>query len=237
MSTKLLFRDDPYQPSASAEVIDLTERGIILDQTVFYAMGGGQPGDVGTMSLPDGRTIAISNTVWNDEAKTQVAHVVSPEGLQPTIGDRVEIALDWPRRYARMKVHTALHLLSVALPFPVTGGSIGDSEGRLDFDIQDAGLDKDEIAAKVNAMIVQGAEVTERWITDAELDANPGLVKTMSVKPPRGSGHVRLVEIEGLDLQPCGGTHVRNTQEIGQIAVTQIEKKGKQNRRVRIALV
>jgi misacylated tRNA(Ala) deacylase len=237
MSTKLLFRNDPYQPSASAEVIDLTERGILLDQTVFYAMGGGQPGDVGTMTLPDGRTIAISNTVWNDEAKTQVAHVVSPEGLQPTIGDRVEIALDWPRRYARMKVHTALHLLSVALPFPVTGGSIGDSEGRLDFDIQDAGLDKDEIAAKVNAMIVQGAEVTERWITDAELDANPGLVKTMSVKPPRGSGHVRLVEIEGLDLQPCGGTHVRNTQEIGQIAVTQIEKKGKQNRRVRIALV
>jgi len=237
MSTKLLFRDDPYQPSASAKVIDLTERGILLDQTVFYAMGGGQPGDVGTMTLPDGRTIAISNTVWNDEAKTQVAHVVSPEGLQPTIGDRVEITLDWPRRYARMKVHTALHLLSVALPFPVTGGSIGDSEGRLDFDIQDAGLDKDEIAAKVNAMIVQGAEVTERWITDAELDANPGLVKTMSVKPPRGSGHVRLVEIEGLDLQPCGGTHVRNTQEIGQIAVTQIEKKGKQNRRVRIALV
>jgi misacylated tRNA(Ala) deacylase len=237
MSTKLLFRNDPYQPSASAEVIDLTERGILLDQTVFYAMGGGQPGDVGTMTLPDGRTIAISNTVWNDEAKTQVAHVVSPEGLQPTIGDRVEIALDWPRRYARMKVHTALHLLSVALPFPVTGGSIGDGEGRLDFDIQDAGLDKDEIAAKVNAMIVQGAEVTERWITDAELDANPGLVKTMSVKPPRGSGHVRLVEIEGLDLQPCGGTHVRNTREIGQIAVTQIEKKGKQNRRVRIALV
>ena len=236
MSTKLLFRDDPYQPSASAEVIDLTEHGIILDQTVFYAMGGGQPGDVGTMTLADGRTIAISNTVWNDEAKTQVAHVVSPEGLQPTIGDRVEIALDWPRRYARMKVHTALHLLSVALPFPVTGGSIGDGEGRLDFDIQDAGLDKDEIAAKVNTMIVQGAEVTERWITDAELDANPGLVKTMSVKPPRGSGHVRLVEIEGLDLQPCGGTHVRNTQEIGQIAVTQIEKKGKQNRRVRIAL-
>jgi misacylated tRNA(Ala) deacylase len=237
MSTKLLVRDDPYQPSASAEVIDLTERGILLDQTVFYAMGGGQPGDVGTMTLPDGRTIAISNTVWNDEAKTQVAHVVSPEGLQPTIGDRVEIALDWPRRYARMKVHTALHLLSVALPFPVTGGSIGDGEGRLDFDIQDAGLDKDQIAAKVNAMIVQGAEVRERWITDAELDANPGLVKTMSVKPPRGSGHVRLVEIEGLDLQPCGGTHVRNTQEIGQIAVTQIEKKGKQNRRVRIALV
>jgi misacylated tRNA(Ala) deacylase len=237
MSTKLLFRDDPYQPSASAEVINLTERGILLDQTVFYAMGGGQPGDVGTMTLPDGRTIAVSNTVWNDEAKTQVAHVVSPEGPQPTIGDRVEIALDWPRRYARMKVHTALHLLSVALPFPVTGGSIGDGEGRLDFDIQDAGLDKDEIAAKVNAMIVQGAEVTERWITDAELDANPGLVKTMSVKPPRGSGHVRLVEIEGLDLQPCGGTHVRNTQEIGQIAVTQIEKKGKQNRRVRIALV
>jgi misacylated tRNA(Ala) deacylase len=236
MPTELLFRTDAYAPTANATVVGLSQQGIILDQTIFYAMGGGQPGDVGTLTLSDGRTIAIANAVWSDEAKTEIAHVVPPEGLLPAIGDTVELALDWRRRYARMKVHTALHLLSVALPYPVTGGSIGDGEGRLDFDIQDAGLDKEEIGAKVNAMIAQAAEISERWITDAELDANPGLVKTMSVKPPRGSGRVRLVEIEGLDLQPCGGTHVRNTMEIGKIAVTQIEKKGKQNRRVRIAL-
>jgi misacylated tRNA(Ala) deacylase len=236
MATVLLFRDDAYALTATATVVGLSQHGIILDQTIFYAMGGGQPGDVGTLTLSDGRTVAIVNAVWSDEAKTEIAHVVPPEGLLPAIGDTVELALDWPRRYARMKVHTALHLLSVALPYPVTGGSIGDGEGRLDFDIQDAGLDREEIAAKVNGMINQGAEVSERWITDAELDANPGLVKTMSVKPPRGSGRVRLVEIEDLDLQPCGGTHVRNTQEIGRIVVTQIEKKGKQNRRVRIAL-
>ena len=148
MATDLLFRDDPYSPSASARVIGLSQHGIILDRTVFYAMGGGQPGDVGTMTLSDGRTIAITNAVWNDETKTDIAHVVPPEGLLPAVGDTVELALDWSRRYARMKVHTALHLLSVALPYPVTGGSIGDGEGRLDFDIQDAGLDKEEIAPR-----------------------------------------------------------------------------------------
>jgi misacylated tRNA(Ala) deacylase len=136
-----------------------------------------------------------------------------------------------------MRVHTALHLLSVVLPYPVTGGAIGEGDGRLDFDIQEAGLDKADLTEKLNALIARDAPVGERWITDEELDANPGLVKTMSVKPPRGSGRVRLVEIEGIDLQPCGGTHVRRTGEIGAVAVTDIEKKGKQNRRVRIALV
>jgi misacylated tRNA(Ala) deacylase len=133
-----------------------------------------------------------------------------------------------------MRVHTALHLLSVVLPYPVTGGAIGHGEGRLDFDIQEAGLDKAEITAKLQALVERDAPVSFRWITDEELDANPGLVKTMSVKPPRGSGRVRLVEIQGIDLQPCGGTHVRRTGEIGLVSVTDIEKKGKQNRRVRI---
>ena len=155
----------------------------------------------------------------------------------PAPGEKITAAIHWPTRFERMRVHTALHLLSVALPYPVTGGSIGDGEGRLDFDIPDAGLDKDELTAELMAMVGRDAKVKERWITDAELDANPGLVKTMSVQPPRGSGRIRLVEIEGLDLQPCGGTHVRSTGEIGRVAVTQIEKKGKQNRRVRIALV
>jgi len=147
----------------------------------------------------------------------------------------VTLRLDWPTRHKRMRMHTALHLLSVALPYPVTGGSIGEEESRLDFDIPDAGLDKDAITAKVAEMIATGAKVSERWITDEELDANPGLVKTLSVKPPRGTGRVRLVEIAGIDLQPCGGTHVRSLDEIGAVQVTKIEKKGQQNRRVRLA--
>ena len=238
MATELLFRDDAYLAKAEAIVLGLTERGgIRLDRTVFYATGGGQPGDFGTLTRADGTTLPISTAVWNDAAKSEIAHV-PPEGADlPVAGEAVSIAIHWPTRYERMRIHTALHLLSVALPYPVTGGSIGDGEGRLDFDIPDAGLDKDALTAKLMAMVATNAAVTERWITDAELDANPALVKTMSVQPPRGSGRVRLVEIEGIDLQPCGGTHVRRTGEIGGVAVTQIEKKGKQNRRVRIALV
>src|SRR4029077_7168289 len=149
----------------------------------------------------------------------------------------VKASIDWPTRHARMRMHTALHLLSAVLPYPVTGGSIGETESRLDFDIPEAGLDKDAITQKLTKMIAADAEVRARWITSAELEANSGLVKTMSVKPPMGSGRVRLVEIVGYDLQPCGGTHVRRTSEIGRIAVTQVEKKGKMNRRVRLAFV
>ena len=159
-----------------------------------------------------------------------------PAPLPLNIGDTVTAAIDWDKRYGRMRMHTALHLLSAALPYAVTGGSVGDSESRLDFDIPEAGLDKDAITAQVNEMIASGAAVSSRWISDAELEANPGLVKTMSVKPPMGTGKVRLIEIAGLDLQPCGGTHVRGVTEIGAVRVTQIEKKGKQNRRVRLAL-
>jgi misacylated tRNA(Ala) deacylase len=151
------------------------------------------------------------------------------------VGDAVTAEIDWDKRYARMRMHTALHLLSAVLPYAVTGGSVGDADGRLDFDIPEAGLDKDAIAAKLAEMIATDATVSSRWISDAELEANPGLVKTMSVKPPMGTGRVRLIEIENLDLQPCGGTHVRNVSEIGSVRVTGIEKKGKQNRRVRIA--
>jgi misacylated tRNA(Ala) deacylase len=185
---------------------------------------------------PDGREIPIVNAVYGEDRKA-ITHVPAPgaeHGLKE--GDAVTARLDWARRHPRMRVHTALHLLSVVLPYPVTGGAIGEGDGRLDFDIPDAGLDKAELTEKLNALIARDAPVTDRWITDEELDANPGLVKTMSVKPPRGSGRVRLVEIAGIDLQPCGGTHVRATAEIGRVAVTDIEKKGKQNRRVRIAL-
>lgn len=236
-ATTLLFRDDAYADSCSATVLGVTpEGGVILDRTVFYAQGGGQPGDVGALVRGGGERIEVANTVYGAD-RTQVLHLVGAENVSRFApGETVEPQLDWERRFKRMRVHTALHLLSVVLPYPVTGGSIGDGDGRLDFDIPDAGLDKVEINEKLNALIARDAPVTERWITDEELDANPGLVKTMSVKPPRGSGRVRLVEIEGIDLQPCGGTHVRRTGEIGQVTITDIEKKGKQNRRVRIKL-
>jgi misacylated tRNA(Ala) deacylase len=235
MTTTLLFRDDAYARECEATVLAMTpEGGVVLDRTVFYAQGGGQPGDVGAIADGDGREIAIANTVYGPD-RSSIVHV--PAGPCPlTPGDRVTARLDWERRYARMRIHTALHLLSVVLPFPVTGGAIGDGDGRLDFDIPEAGLDKSELTERLNELIARDAAVAERWITDAELDANPNLVKTMSVKPPRGAGRVRLIEIDGSDLQPCGGTHVRSTGEIGRVAVTDIEKKGKQNRRVRIAL-
>jgi misacylated tRNA(Ala) deacylase len=230
-----LFRDDPYLRTTPAVVSEVRpDGGIVLDRTVFYAQGGGQPGDVGFIRRADGTVIAVTNTVYAPD-RTGIVHLAEP-GSNLQVGEQVTAEIDWDRRYARMRVHTALHLLSVVLPYPVTGGSIGDGEGRLDFDIQEAGLDKAEITEKLAALVERDAPVTFSWITDEELDANPGLVKTMSVKPPRGSGRVRLVAIEGIDLQPCGGTHVARTGEIGRILVTDIEKKGKQNRRVRIKL-
>jgi len=232
-ATEPLYREDPYRTTCAAAVVAVTPDGVVLDRTVFYPQGGGQPGDQGLLTLPNGRDIRIRNVVYGPD-RAQIVHQL--EGAPPEIGETVSLALDWPLRHKRMRVHTALHLLSVVLPYPVTGGAIGDGEGRLDFDIPDAGLDRSEITDKLNALVARDAPVRERWITDEELDANPGLVKTMAVKPPRGTGRVRLVEIEAIDLQPCGGTHVRRTGEIGPVRVTDIEKKGKQNRRVRIAL-
>jgi misacylated tRNA(Ala) deacylase len=237
MATDCLFREDSYMQDCEARVVALTEQGgIVLDRTVFYANSGGQPGDSGTLTTADGTRIVIDNAVYTDTAKTEIAHVPAAGAPALKPGDAVKVSIDWGRRHARMRMHTALHLLSAVLPYAVTGGSVGESESRLDFDIPEAGLDKDAITARINEMIASDAPVTSRWISDAELEANPGLVKTMSVKPPMGTGRVRLIEIAGLDLQPCGGTHVRSTKEIGAVRVTQIEKKGKQNRRVRLAL-
>jgi misacylated tRNA(Ala) deacylase len=234
--TEPLFRDDAYLREAPATVLAIDERGgVILDRTVFYAQGGGQPGDRGEIVRADGAVIAVVNAVYGADRKA-IVHLPAERAAPPAVGETVTARLDWATRWPRMRVHTALHLLSVALPFPVTGGQIGEGEGRLDFDIPEAGLDRAAIEAKLAEMIAADAAVTTEWITDAELEANPGLVKTMSVKPPTGQGRVRLVRIAGLDLQPCGGTHVRATGEIGRVSVTGIEKKGKQNRRVRIAL-
>src|SRR6478609_11385755 len=237
MATECLFRDDSYLQECAARVVAVTEQGgIVLDRTVFYANSGGQPGDSGALTTADGKTVPIANAVYTDAAKSEIAHVPTAGATALSVGDAVSAAIDWDRRHARMRMHTALHLLSAVLPYAVTGGSVGEAESRLDFDIPEGGLDKDAITAKLAEMIATGAAVSSRWISDAELEANPGLVKTMSVKPPMGTGRVRLIEIAGLDLQPCGGTHVKALSEIGAIAITGIEKKGKQNRRVRIAL-
>jgi misacylated tRNA(Ala) deacylase len=237
MSTDCLFREDSYLEACDATVVGLTEAGgVVLDRTVFYAASGGQPADRGVLTRSSGEPMSIEGAIYTGPEKTEVAHLPALKGsarIEP--GEPVHAAIDWNLRYARMRMHTALHLLSAALPYPVTGGSVGDTDGRLDFDIPEAGLDKEEITAALARMIAAGAEVRSRWISDAELAANPHLVKTMSVKPPIGTGRVRLIEIVGYDLQPCGGTHVRRTDEIGDVRVTQIEKKGKQNRRVRIA--
>ena len=238
MPTDCLFRDDSYLKQCQARVVAITDQGgVVLDRTVFYASSGGQPGDSGAITTANGVRIPIETAVYTDAAKAEIAHVPGPSSPALKAGDTVTVTIDWDKRYARMRMHTALHLLSAALPYPVTGGSVAESEGRLDFDIPDAGLDKDAITAKVAEMIASNAAVSSRWINDEELAANPGLVKTMSVKPPMGTGRVRLIEIAGFDLQPCGGTHVRSVGEIGAVRVTQIEKKGKQNRRVRLALV
>ena len=238
MATDCLFRDDSYLKDCDATVVAIEPNGgIVLDRTVFYAASGGQPADRGTLVSKAGAAIPIANVIFTDPGKTIIAHGPAPGAPPVAVGDTVRAEIDWPIRHARMRMHTALHLLSAVLPYPVTGGSVGEAESRLDFDIPDAGLDKDAITAKLAEMVASHAAVTGRWVADAELEANPGLVKTMSVKPPMGTGRVRLIEIAGLDLQPCGGTHVRSTAEIGAVRVTQVEKKGKLNRRVRLALV
>lgn len=235
--TEPLFRDDAYLRTCEADVVRVNDRGgILLDRTIFYATGGGQPGDTGHLELDDGSRIEIGTTVY-DEHRTGIVHVPAEGQNLPEPGTRVVAHLDWARRYRLMRMHTALHLLSVALPYPVTGGQIGDPEGRLDFDMSDGQIDREALVETLNTLASGDHEVTSEWITDEELDANPGLVKTMSVKPPRGSGKVRLVRIGGdVDLQPCGGTHVQRTSEIGRLELGKIENKGKQNRRVRIRL-
>ena len=233
--TDPLFRADAYLSETTSTVLAAEPRGIALESSLFYPQGGGQPGDRGALILADGRRVEIVNAVYDADRKT-ILHVPAEGAPLPNAGETVTLTLDWPTRYRRMRAHTALHLLSVVLPYPVTGGSVGEGEGRLDFDSGDVAFDRADIERRLNDLVATDAEVSTQWITDEELAANPGLVKTMKVKPPTGQGRVRLVEIAGLDLQPCGGTHVLRTSEIGRAEVTGIEKKGKMNRRVRIKL-
>jgi misacylated tRNA(Ala) deacylase len=237
--TEQLYRADAYLRDCAARVLAVNERGgIVLDRTVFYAAAGGQPGDKGALHLQGGGSCPIATTVY-DADKTTIVHVAAEGGTPPAAGQAVRAVVDWDTRARLMRMHTALHLLCALVKFPVTGGQVGAEEGRLDFDIEDASaVDKDRLTADLNALIAADHPVAERWISDAELEANPGLVRTMAVKPPVGSGRVRLVAIGvdgSVDLQPCGGTHIKGTAEIGRVAVTKIEKKGKLNRRIRVA--
>jgi misacylated tRNA(Ala) deacylase len=234
--TEELFRADAYLKSCEATVTAVDDAGIRLDRTVFYPMGGGQPGDIGALRRADGSAIAIADT-RKGAAPGEIVHVPAPGQTALAVGDHVTAEIDWARRHRLMRMHTTLHLLCAVVPAGVTGGQIGDAKSRLDFDVGELTLDKDEIARKLNELIAQDAVVAPRWISDDELAAQPELVRTMSVKPPSGQGKVRLLDIAGIDLQPCGGTHVARTGEIGPVAVEKIENKGKRNRRVVVALV
>ncbi|HEX5319964.1 MAG TPA: alanyl-tRNA editing protein [Stellaceae bacterium] len=231
--TELLFREDGYLRSCAARVTAVDERGIRLDRTVFYPNGGGQPGDTGVLRLGSGETVTIADAVKGEG--DEVIHVPAAGAPFLAPGQEVTAEIDWERRHRLMRMHTCLHLLCAVVPGAVTGGQVSDGRGRLDFDVPGSALDKDAIAAGINKLIAEGHEAAPRWIADDELAARPELVRTMSVKPPMGAGRVRLMEIAGVDLQPCGGTHVRNTAEIGPVAITKIENKGRQNRRVNIA--
>ncbi|MFQ6548506.1 alanyl-tRNA editing protein [Aestuariibius sp. 2305UL40-4] len=237
--TEKLFMTDPYLQEAPGRVAQITrEGGIILDRTIFYAEGGGQPGDAGTLAWAGGET-AIA-TARKGEGGTVVLMPADSATLPPEGADLTQ-RLDWDRRHRHMRMHTALHLLSVIVPLPVTGGAIGAEKSRLDFAMENPPEDKAALEDQLNALAARDLPVTEEWITDAELEANPGLVKTMSVKPPSGAGRVRLVRIgpepDSVDLQPCGGTHVRTTGEIGELRIGKVEKKGRLNRRINLHLV
>lgn len=232
--TTWLFRDTPYQQSCEARVIAADASGLVLDRTIFYPHGGGQPGDTGTLVREDGSVLPIVDT-RKGEAPGSIVHVLPAGAIAPVAGETLRLALDWERRYAHMRMHSTCHLLSAVLPFPVTGGSIRRDSARLDFDMPSSAGDKADIAAKVNALIEADHTITTEWIDDAAFAARDDLVRTLAVAPPRGGGRVRLVRVEGVDLQACGGTHVARTREIGTIVVAKIENKGRQNRRVEIA--
>jgi misacylated tRNA(Ala) deacylase len=235
MSTELLFRDDAYLRTATARVQAIDARGIELDRTVFYPLGGGQAGDSGALLRANGERVVIADT-RKGERPDCVRHVPAAGAVLLEPGEPVTLEIDWPRRYRLMRLHTALHLLSCVIVAPVTGGNIVPEKGRLDFDIELAALDARHIEIETNRLIASAVATETAWITDAELDAQPELVKTMSVQPPRGLGRVRLLRIPGIDLQPCGGTHVANVAEIGAIRVLRIRSEGRHNRRVEIAL-
>ena len=231
--TEQLFAEDAYARSCDARVIHSAPGAIQLDRTVFYAAGGGQPGDSGVLKLADGTEIAVLNTVKGDQAG-DILHLVAEDAPLPAPGTELVAELNWQRRHKHMRMHTCLHLLCAIIDAPVTGGQLGEEKGRLDFNLPELALEKSEIDARLNELIARDATVGTRWISEAELAVQPDLVRTMKVKPPSGQGRVRLLEVSDIDLQPCGGTHVKSTGEIGPVTVRKIENKGRHNRRVNI---
>ncbi|MDF3413859.1 alanyl-tRNA editing protein [Sulfitobacter sp. M57] len=236
--TRLLFREDTYRRDAPAMVKEITpEGGVVLDQSLFYATGGGQPGDSGWISW-DGQRLPIATTVNGDDGA--VVLVPAEASALPPKGAHIVQELDWDRRYKHMRVHSALHLLSAVMPFGVTGGQISATHGRLDFDMPDAPQDRDEIEEVLNELVAMDLRIGESWMTQEELEENPHLIKTMAVRPPKGAGDIRLISIgeedDCIDLQPCGGTHVARTGEIGSLRLGKMEKKGRMNRRVYLHL-
>jgi misacylated tRNA(Ala) deacylase len=230
--TEELFRSDSYLKQCDATVAEVRESGVVLDQTIFYPLGGGQPGDTGMLRW-DGGEAAVIDTRYGDGGA--IVHLLEEGTTFPAAGTPVHCQLDWDRRYRHMRMHTAMHLLGAVLRYGVTGGNISAEKSRLDFDMEDT-VDKEVVGEALARLVAEDHPVSCRWITEEELDAQPDLVRTMSVQPPRGKGSVRLLEIEGVDLQPCGGTHLRSTAEVGAVRIGKVEKKGKRNRRVNIHL-
>ncbi len=236
-TTEALFREDAYLSTAEGVVVGVTEAGgILLDRTNFYATSGGQPGDTGFFERADGSRIAIAGTVTG-VSKEQIVHLPAPGETVPAVGETLVLHVDWPRRYRLMRMHTACHLLSVVCPYPITGASVGEEESRVDFDLPDAGVTREGVTEALMRLVEANHPIFTRWISEDDLAANPGLVKSKNVRPPAGAGRIRLVcigEEAAVDSQPCGGTHVSETQEVGAIHIAKIEKKGRENRRFRI---
>ena len=231
--TRELFREDAYLKTCQARIEQADSSGVVLDQTVFYPEGGGQPGDIGSLLLADGSQLNVINTIKQPDGDG-ILHVLEEGTALPAVGTELSCEIDWERRYKHMRLHSCLHLLCSLVDGGVTGGSIGTEKARLDFDLQDTSLDKELLTGELNRLIEEAHPLQARWITEAEMAAQPDLVRTMSVKPPAGQGKVRLMEVADVDLQACGGTHVANTSEIGAVRVGKIENKGKHNRRVNI---
>ncbi len=233
----LLFREDAYLTSCQAKLIGMTESGgLLFDRTVAYGTSGGQPGDTGLITCANGTTARIAATITG-QTKDEIVHIVDEGVIAPQIGETVTLSIDWPRRLNLMKMHTACHILSVVCPFPITGAAVNEDDSRVDFDVPDPTYTREYVTVEMQKIIDANHPVSIRWIDEAELDANPSIIRSKNVRPPRGLGRIRLVLIGEngvVDSQPCGGTHVANTGELGQIHIAKIEKKGRENRRFRI---